>query len=276
LVVAVTKGFRVDYNYGTLLRDSDAIIVLSELHRIQLERHDSAITNKCYLLPAPPLMKISSHALAREQGRAKLDISSEQLLIAYLGYLYPGKGLETLLRAFKIVQEEKKDARLVIIGGTPDIVLSSMGRPDYRQELLSLASELGISQYLIWTGAYETDSEEPSVYLRASDLAVLPFDQGVFLSNSSFASCAAHHMPIITTKGSFLEPQFIDGENLVLVPPKEPEQLAKTISTTLADRALLRTISAGAYQLAEKYSSWPRTTEETISIFAGEKRAGLI
>ncbi len=140
--------------------------------------------------------------------------------------------------------------------------------------MLALSSQLGISQDLIWTGGYETDSEEPSLYLRASDLAVLPFDQGVFLSNSSFASCAAHRLPIITTKGLVLEPQFVDKDNLVLVPPKEPQQLAEAILATLADVRLLEKISHGAYQFAENFASWSYTAEQTISIFRGEKPAG--
>jgi polysaccharide biosynthesis protein PslF len=267
---------RCEYSYGTILSASDALIVLSELHRKTLAFYDSSILCKSYVLPVPPLIKIPDSPAAREQGRKKLDVGTDQLLIAYFGYLYPEKGLETLLQAFKLVLKQKKDARLVIIGGTPEIVLASMDRPQYRQELLTLAEELGISQYIIWTGEYATDSEDPSLYLSASDLAVLPFDQGVFASNSSFAACAAHRLPIITTKGASLEPQFVDKENLVLVPPKDPEQLAHAIVTTLADARLLKTISDGSYALAQKFSSWQRTTEQTISIFRGENAPNLI
>ncbi len=270
IMIALTKCFNVNYSYGTLLRDSDAIIVLSNLHKLDLARYDKSIASKTYLLPVPPLLKFSDISASPQQGRSRLNIGLDQPVICYLGYIYPGKGLETLLAAFKIVHETKKNACLVIIGGTPQIVLADMRRPQYKQELLSLALELGISQNVIWTGAYDTDSEEPSLYLRASNLAVLPFDQGVFLSNSSFAACAAHHLPIVTTKGASLETPFVDKENLILVPPMNPQCLAQTILATLADVRLLEKISDGAYRLSQKIT-WAKTTEQTIAIFRGEK-----
>lgn len=277
LVIALTKAYRVDYNYGTLLKDSDAIIVLSDSQRLELARYDQTILAKSYLLPVPPLMKIIDNTkVLREQGRRKLGVGGDQVLLAYIGYLYPGKGLENLLQAFKIVRQEKSNARLVIIGGVPEIVLTSMSRPHYREELLELSSQLGISEDIVWTGAYETDSEEASLYLRASDLAVLPFDQGVFLSNSSFASCAAHHLPIITTRGDYLESQFVDRENLVLVAPKDPKLLAQAILVTLVDVRLLERIADGAYELAKKVFSWSQTIEQTMAIFRGEKSTSLI
>ncbi len=114
LVVALTKGFRVDYNYGTLLRDSDSIIVLSDSHRLELARYDSTVLTRSYLLPVPPLIKIVDNTKAlREKGRKKLGIGSDQLLITYLGYLYPGKGLETLFKHSKL--SIKKNRLLILL-----------------------------------------------------------------------------------------------------------------------------------------------------------------
>src|SRR5262249_51810549 len=218
---------------------------------------------KTVLIPPPPLMRVSdpNDSVLRAKGRAKLPVSDNQLLLAYCGYLYPGKGVETLLAAFKLVVAKVENIRLVLIGGTPAMLLDSVHRPDYGEELRTLAKQLGVDDKVIWTGAYETDSEEPSMYLRAADFCVLPFDPGVYLNNSSFASCAEHALAIITTKGETLEPPFRDRENVILCPPKDAQALADAILALINDPQLRAQLAKNGYALAQELFSWPKAVD---------------
>jgi glycosyltransferase involved in cell wall biosynthesis len=276
LLVQLTH--RVSYNYGTLLRDSDSLIVLSGVHSAFLATLDASVTSKAVLIPPPPLMRVSApdDLVLRRRGRGSLALSEDDFLIAYCGYLYPGKGVETLLEAFKLVLAKKNTMRLILIGGTPAMLLDSLHRPSYGQELKDLSKRLGIANQIIWTGAYETDSEEPSMYLRAADLCVLPFDRGVFLNNSSFASCAAHGLPIITTRGEMLEAPFVDRENVYLCPAKDPGALAEAILFLTDEPQLCRQLGKNGYALAEQVFSWPKAVEQTMAVFRGERQASLI
>jgi polysaccharide biosynthesis protein PslF len=275
--VQLMRGQGVDYSFGTLLRDSDSIIVLSDAHRSYLANYNPSINKKTVLMPAPPLMQIlEGSAEVRLRGRKDLGVSDGDLLVAYCGYLYPGKGVETLLSAFKLALEKMDNLRLVMIGGTPEIVLKTVGRLNYGEELRTLSQDLGIAHAVHWTGGYETDSERPSLYLRASDFCVLPFDRGVFLNNSSFASCAAHGLAVVTTNGATMEPPFKDRENVLLCPPEDPALMAERILELAEDCRLRAKIGRGAEELFESLLSWPRTIERTMLTFGGQHTNGLL
>ena len=49
-------------------------------------------------------------------------------LIAYFGYVYPLKGIETLLAAFSLIAKRDARARLVIIGGINETAVKSLDR----------------------------------------------------------------------------------------------------------------------------------------------------
>ncbi|MBK9112053.1 MAG: hypothetical protein IPM88_10300 [Nitrospira sp.] len=38
--------------------------------------------------------------MARERGRTRLGVTAGEFVVTFFGYLYPIKGIETLLRAF--------------------------------------------------------------------------------------------------------------------------------------------------------------------------------
>ena len=181
----------------------------------------------------------------------------------YFGYIFPNKGLETLLRAFHLVKSRGYNARLVIAGGVPAHLYEE--RFSYLKELEELARTLGVGNEVVWTGQCDWDRDEASLYLHAADVCVLPFDEGVSMNNSTFAAAAAHGRPIISTRGKTLERFFLHEENVFLCPPRDPEALAVAIQT-LMDRAELRArLASGALKLAEEWFSWDRAVERTLA-----------
>ena len=107
-------------------------------------------------------------------------------------------------------------------------------------------------------------------YLHAADACVLPFDQGITLNRSSFAGAVAHRLPIITTKGDTLESPFVDGKNVLLCRPKDPEGLATAIESVICDRELRQRLSEGALEMASKWFSWEKAIEQTIGALNGQ------
>ena len=59
---------------------------------------------------------------ARREGRRLLGVTHDEFVLVYFGYLYPGKGIETLLQAFGLVAQQHK-CRLVMIGGDSELIL---------------------------------------------------------------------------------------------------------------------------------------------------------
>jgi glycosyltransferase involved in cell wall biosynthesis len=202
---------------------------------------------------------------SRTRGRQALGVASDDFLFAYFGRLYAGKGLETLLKAFARVRGRRPDVRLAIVGGVHrDGVSGNWSIESVHQ----LGASLGISDHVVWTGEYPWDSDEASTYLHAADAAVLPFRSGVHLNNSSLAGVAAHGLPLITTRGDVLEAPFRDGENVLLCPPEDPEELAIAMEKVLVDVDLRRRLGAGMATLAQEWLSWGASVERTVAAFS--------
>ncbi|HMZ21168.1 MAG TPA: glycosyltransferase, partial [Blastocatellia bacterium] len=90
-------GRDVDYNYGTLLRDSDRVLTLCEGHTAALTTHFPDLPRKNERIPVGPILRVcpENNGQARERGRAVLGVKPDEELILYFGYIYPGKGVET-------------------------------------------------------------------------------------------------------------------------------------------------------------------------------------
>jgi len=259
----------VDYAYGTLLRDSEAVIVMSDRHRRMLSEHAQAVGKKSVLIPPPPLLTLTgaTNETARENTRKKLGLTMSHLVLVYFGWIYPPKGVETLLRAFHLVCREQDCLRLVLIGGV--IAQEYPNRRNFAEEMRELPRQLGFDDQVIWTGEFPTDSDEASRYLYASDICVFPHDLGLYMNNSSFAAVAAHGLPIVATRGDFVEEPFVNGENLVFCEPQSPESMAQAIRRIIDDENLRRRLAKGAQELAAEWFSWDKATDRIIELLVG-------
>ncbi|MBD0330881.1 MAG: glycosyltransferase, partial [Thermoleophilia bacterium] len=180
----------------------------------------------------------------------------------HLGYLYPGKGIETLLRAFALLAAERGRAKLVVVGGALE------GHEAYPAAVHRLATELGIQKGVRWVGAYAWDGSRGSAPLRAADVFVMPIEIGVQLNNSSVGAAAAHGLPLVATRGELVERAFRDGENVLLCAPRDPHAMAAAIRTVMDDEPLRRRLRSGARELADEWFSWRRAVDRTLATFS--------
>jgi len=272
---AAWRVFRTgDLEYGTILRDSDRVILLSDSHVRMLDDRYRLAAAKWAVIPPPPLIKLAPEGIeSRRRGRAALGLTENEFVLMYFGYLYPQKGLETLFDALRLLAVRRSGVRLVVVGGSNELVLKEIGRPHYAQELREMAQRLGIEDAVIWTGYCGNDTDEVSAYFRSADACVLPFDAGVYLNNSTFTVAAIHGMPIVTTRPNALDTDIADGENVILCPPREPEALAAAIESVLDDESLRVRLSRGALQLARRRLTWDKVMEQTLAVFEGRGSA---
>ena len=253
-------GKHTNRAFGTLLRDSRRIIALSRLHLQKFVDCWPQVAGKALLIPPPPIMVLSEDTdQVRSAGRSQLGAAPETFLFAYFGYLYPSKGVETLIRAFSLIVAEQDTARLAVIGS----VSQFEGGPEYAAALQHLVKSLGLEDKIVFTGKFDWDSPQGSVYLRAADACVLPFDGGVQMNNSSFAAVISHGLPVITTAGPDPEEQFVDGENVCLCPPADPEALAAAMRRVMDEPEFRRRLHQGALRLSDEWFSWNSATRRT-------------
>jgi glycosyltransferase involved in cell wall biosynthesis len=256
----------VSYEFGTLFRDSDPIIVLGAQHAAKIAELDPGAAAKTVLIPPPPLIRVCDpgNGRARAAGREQLGIAPDEFVVTYFGYLYPFKGVETLLRA--VAHPGGRRFRLVIAGGVPVHLLDE--RIAYVDELKALAESLGLGDRVTWTGFLPWDGDEASLYLHAADCCALPFDVGVSLNNSTFAAAAAHSLPTVTTRGAVLEPAFRDGENVLLVPPRDPAALAAAIGRLIDQPVLRSRLSSGIARMQAELFTWDTAADRLAAALA--------
>jgi glycosyltransferase involved in cell wall biosynthesis len=245
-------------SYGTLLRDSSRIIALSARHLDTFAMAYPGVRAKTEIIPAPSFVRIPDEdaGSARRRGRGVLGLQEHEIAIIYYGFLYPLKGVETLITAFG---QLPGNTRLLIVGGTEDEV--------YIRSLRELSHKAGRADHILWIG--HCDDKKSSLYLYSADICVLPFNAGVRLNNSSFAAAAAHSLPIVTTRSEMLEEPFIDGENVRLCPPKDPAAMAEAINELINRPELRSRLRSGVQRLMEQCFSADKIISSTIRLLTG-------
>ncbi len=257
----------INFEYGTLIRDCDSLIVLSDKARKELCATFPAAKEKCVVMPPPPIMRIAPlmDEITKRGLISRFALEDRQIKLAFFGYLYPGKGLETLFEAVSALKKHGYDIALLLLGDVPEqAALVRCNRPDYLKELQDLSKKLDIEKELRWLGYSEHTSELPSRALQISDICVLPFDTGVKLNNSSFSYAACHALPIITTFSEESESVFLDRINTVLVAPKDSAALTTAIEELARNASLRAQLSAGAKKLAGEIYNWDESVARTL------------
>jgi polysaccharide biosynthesis protein PslF len=261
LASMVAGGTGVDYDYGTLLRDSHGVVALGPSILMPLLARQPAIADRGWLLPPPPLVPTDRvrEGATRSTSRARLGLADSTFVLAFFGYVYPGKGVETLLQALSRLHKSGRDVALLMVGGGRGETTTSPGddrHAEFGERLRQQSRDLGLDGRVHWLAGYASGADGPAEDLLAADAAALPFDDGVELRRSSVAVVAAAGLPIITTQPSADETAFIDQLNVYLCPPEQADALAAAIVDVMDDAPLRQRLQSGALSLAHDWFSW--------------------
>ena len=205
----------------------DAVIVLSEFIRKILPQDNPQVTTESLLIPPPPFKQINQDKKLRKY-REELGFKSNEIVLTFFGYLYASKGVEYLFEAAKMVRDTGYDIKVMIVGGVSEFSVLEGTHEKYHDFLHRRVKELNFETHCRWTGAI-SDSYLLSKYIHSSDIVVFPFDNGVYLNNSSLATIAWHKVPIIATVGEDTDQIIKDSEAFVLCEPGNSEALAEKI-----------------------------------------------
>lgn len=260
----------LDYHFGSLLRDSTGLIALGPTMVKSFARHNPSVQERMVVVPPPPLVPTMPppDPGTRQSTRASLGVGPNEVLLAYFGFVYPGKGVDTLIRAVHRLQARGLCVRLLMAGGGRDGT-GAAGRHDVHEVVArQLAESLGVDDQIVWPRGYDAADDAMVRQLQAADLAVLPFDDGAELRRSSIAVVTAAGLPLVTTNPRPGEEAFQHGENVWLCPPCNPEALASAIETVSGDQALLRRLTDGAREMSSQWFSWDTAISGILSTLA--------
>lgn len=196
----------------------------------------------------------------------KWGVRPGHLTISYFGFINDGKGFDDLLKSLRICLDQDLPCHLICLAEfTPD-------RDAYHKIMKQLADSLKLEGRITFTGYL--DQKEAAEGLASCDYTVLPFNYGASTKRSSLLAALACGCPVITTSDDSLPPFFENGRNIVLVPPRDPLQLAEAMIHLGKDSALLQKIGAGAKTLT-RYFSWDKIAEKHYQIYRKHLKRGI-
>ena len=186
--------------------------------------------------------------------RAELNIEPTAPVIAVVGRLVRTKGLEFFLEAAAAVAARFDSARFLIVGG-------ACAEPEYRTELEKRAAALNLTGRVIFTG----QREDVSQIMSETDISVLPSLSESF-SNAVLESMA-HGLPVIATSVGGNPEIISDGENGVLIPPKDASALARSMIRLLESREFARRLGESARERVMREYSLERLLRRTEDLY---------
>lgn len=260
----------VDRELLTLLSLSDLSIVTNRAHRQAIARASARLAARLHLVPIGPNV---GPELVTDQDRASsrraLGVAPDRLVVVCFGFVHPVKGIETLLAAMQVCRASWPGALLWIVGGIESLVLRGAEADDYERRVRWLIRDLGLEGSVELTG-YLPD-REAALRLRAADLAVLPFNRGVTLKSGALVTCLRFGLPVLATLGGDLA-DLRHGEQLWLVPPKNPLALAAALCLLAADPSLRNRLGRAGTEAARGFD-WALIARRHRELYA-DPRAG--
>jgi glycosyltransferase involved in cell wall biosynthesis len=165
------------------------------------------------------------------------------------------KGLATTLRALTAVP----DAELVIAGGPPRAQLRN--DREYRR-LAKLATHLGVSNRVKFCG--RVGHQDMPALLRSADLLVnVPWYESFGRAALEAMACGT---PVVASAVGGHTDTVVDGSTGALIPPRQPDVLARKIRDLLGSPVLLHGYGIAAADRARARYSWERIGQETLAV----------
>ena len=165
----------------------------------------------------------------KEYAKRQLHLENKRIIM-FFGYIRPSKGIEHAILAFPN-----------LIEAFPNVIFSIVGRAQpnyyaYLNYLKQLVEKNNLSQYVRFENY--VPEEILDIYFTAADVVVFPYTETVGATPIAHLRAASHGKPIVATDIDFFKKEFANGENAILVPTKNPNELEKAITQILSDHNL--------------------------------------
>jgi glycosyltransferase involved in cell wall biosynthesis len=173
--------------------------------------------------------------------------------VLYAGSLYALKGVGDLIRAIADVEKHGLKANLTIVG-----------EGQQKEELVALARALGIQEHVKFEG-FVPYSEMPQYYKRC-DIFCFPTMGEPF--GKAVVEAMACGKPVIATNIGGPAEIIQDRVDGILVPPSNPEEIAKQIMELVQDEHERRRLGERARKSAVDRFSWSKIAEKYHELYS--------
>jgi glycosyltransferase involved in cell wall biosynthesis len=239
--------------FDQLYRMVDGIICHSDHVKMRLGSEFSVPEEKVTVIPHGPFfydlpptgLKSALQSFAVEPGEA---------LVLWQGIIFPYKGIDLLLRAWKQVEAQSEDACLVIAG---------TGAPEFLDQIRGQVKELGLKRVKLHFRFIST--EELVALYRAADVVVYPYR--AITTSGALATGLALGKAIIASDLPVFRELLIDGENALLVDPQDSDELACALIKLTQDSSLRKQFAEKVREMNFGDQTWSLIANKTIQAY---------
>ena len=194
-------------------------------------------------------------------ARSVLKFRPEEFIVLQLGRVVPRKGIDNVIRAMAKVRQTSTHARLIIVGGETEDVDADHD-PEIAR-LKDLAEELGVSDYVTFTGRKQRDVLK--YYYAAADVFITtPWYEPFGITPLESMACGT---PVIGSNVGGIKYTVEDGKCGFLVPPNDPDALALKIYEVLNDEKLRQCMRENAVRRVNSFFTWSKVTDRVSSLY---------
>ncbi|MGD0329232.1 MAG: glycosyltransferase family 4 protein [Nitrososphaeria archaeon] len=188
------------------------------------------------------------------KGKAKemLGIKDDRILLFTSCQHIARKKLDILLEALSLLKGEYLEKIEVRIGGDGPL----------RPNLINLAIRLKIDDKVKFLGWLTRDELE--LHYRASDIFIMSSDYEA--GPISMLEAMVAETSVISSNISGFPSLARNGEDALLVPPRDPKSLSKAIENLISDQDLRTKLSQNGRRFANRFT-WDKVAEMTIKIY---------
>jgi D-inositol-3-phosphate glycosyltransferase len=235
-----------------VLKDADRIVVVSNktmeyVHKLGADKSKTSVIYNGVDIDY-------FHPANKEKSRKKLDLPKNRKMILSVRRLVYKNGLDTLIESVPYVARDHPDVLFVIAGKGPS-----------KKLIEDRIRESRMGDNIKLTG-FVPDELLP-VYYNAADYFVLPSASGEGLPLVLLEAMACGLPVISTTVGG--TPEIIEHmKNGVLVPPKNPEAMAVTMSELLSKEGMGQAIGEEARKIVESRFTWEENLRQLKTVYS--------
>ena len=191
-----------------------------------------------------------------EQVKAELGLSGRRVISTF-GLLNPGKGIEDVIDALVWVVPRHPDVLYLVLGETHPVVRRQQGE-SYRHRLQDQVRRLGLDQHVRFEDRYLPDPDLIR-YLLATDVYVTPYHNPRQIVSGTLSYALGCGRAIVSTPYLYAQ-EVLAGGRGILVPFRNPGEIARTLVRLLEDRQLRERLQRAAYALGREMT-WPRVAK---------------
>jgi glycosyltransferase involved in cell wall biosynthesis len=238
---------------------SDRIVVMSELAAQMLREVYAVPGCKIDVIPhgVPDLPFMDPNYF-----KDRFGTEGKSVLLTF-GLLSPNKGIENVIRALPAIRAKHPNVVYLVSGVTHPHIRRREGER-YREGLVALAEELGVSSQLILNNRF-VSAEELVEHVGAADIYITPYRQEAQVVSGTLAIALGAGKAIVSTPYWHAR-ELLAEKRGVIVPFDNPDAIAEAVLGLLENDAERHAMRKRAY-LHSRGTTWPKTAQAYMASF---------